>query len=105
MLYDDASWNIHAYEGDMPAEDIHVLFNYKDYASLKDKVSELSKEVEELKSQNQELQGKISSIESEISSLKASAGAAAEKKGTCGPTAIAAIALLIPSALYALRRK
>lgn len=104
-LYDDASWNIHAYEGDMPAEDIHVLFSYKDYASLKDKVSKLSAEVEELKSQNQELQEKISNIESEISSLKASAGAAAQKKGTCGPTAIAAIALLIPGALYALRRK
>ena len=101
-LYDDASWNIHAYEGDMPAEDIHVLFSYKDYMKLKNEFSELSKEVESMKQEIDSLKTENQNLKSQLESLKAAAGA---KKGTCGPTAIAALALLVPGALYALRRR
>jgi len=101
-LYDDASWNIHAYEGDMPAEDIHVLFNYLDYMKLKNEFSELSKEVESMKQEIDSLKTENQNLKSQLESLKATAGA---KKGTCGPTAIAALALLVPGALYALRRR
>ncbi len=102
VLYDDASWNIHAYEGDMPTEDIHVLFNYLDYMKLKSEVSDLSKKVESAEKEINSLKTENQNLKSQLESLKAAAGA---KKGTCGPTTIAALALLVPSALYALRRR
>ena len=77
---DDASWNLHAFNGAMPAEDVKVQISYADYKSLKDKVESLKSELESLKS--------------EVSKLKEKAAV----KGAPGFTilsAIGAVALLL----------
>ncbi|HDN73436.1 MAG TPA: hypothetical protein ENG16_00245 [Archaeoglobus sp.] len=89
-LYDDASWNIHAYDASMPAEDIHVLISYKDYSSLK-------KTVQELKEQ-------ISSLQKELAKEKASKKTTTPSKKTPGFELVIAI-IGIAAVAYIVRRK